>query len=105
MPALPSGTVTFLFSDVEGSTRLLQALGDRYGEVLDRHGAVFRQAIRRTGGHEVSTEDDSCATTCPRRRHRRRLGRGPGPPTATAAQLSNDPVRLGRAAQAASAGA
>ncbi|HEX2028183.1 MAG TPA: adenylate/guanylate cyclase domain-containing protein [Nitriliruptorales bacterium] len=57
--ALPTGTVTFLFSDVEGSTRLLQALGERYAEVLDRHGAVFRQAIRRTGGQEVSTEGDS----------------------------------------------
>ncbi|MGH9896889.1 MAG: hypothetical protein ACREA0_33800, partial [bacterium] len=38
MRDLPTGTVTFLFTDIEGSTRLLQRLGDRYREVVDRHG-------------------------------------------------------------------
>ena len=37
MPDLPSGTVTFLFTDIEGSTRLLQQLGDGYGAVLATH--------------------------------------------------------------------
>jgi class 3 adenylate cyclase len=34
---LPTGTVTFLFSDIEGSTRLLQSLGERYPGVLETH--------------------------------------------------------------------
>ena len=37
MPALPGGTVTFVFSDIESSTALLKELGDRYGEVLGTH--------------------------------------------------------------------
>ena len=45
-PRLPTGTVTFLFTDIEGSTRLLQDLGDRYGEVRDAHAAILRRAIR-----------------------------------------------------------
>jgi predicted ATPase/class 3 adenylate cyclase len=43
---LPTGTVTFLFTDVEGSTRLLQELGDRYGAVRDAHAAILRRAVR-----------------------------------------------------------
>ena len=57
--ALPTGTVTFLFTDIEGSTRLLQDLGDRYGEVRDAHAAILRRAIRDGHGVEVSTEGDS----------------------------------------------
>jgi predicted ATPase/class 3 adenylate cyclase len=57
--ALPTGTVTFLFTDIEGSTRLLQELGDRYAPVRDRHAAIVRQAIEAGGGVEVSTEGDS----------------------------------------------
>ena len=45
-PRLPTGTVTFLFTDIERSTRLLQDLGDRYGEVRDAHAAILRRAIR-----------------------------------------------------------
>src|SRR5215218_5661807 len=45
-PRLPTGTVTFLFTDIEGSTRLLQDLDDRYGEVRDTHPAILRRAIR-----------------------------------------------------------
>jgi class 3 adenylate cyclase len=37
MPELPSGTVTFLFTDIEGSTRLLMQLGEQYGTVLEEH--------------------------------------------------------------------
>jgi class 3 adenylate cyclase len=49
-PRLPTGTVTFLFTDIEGSTRLLQDLGDRYGAVRDEHAAILRRAIRDGGG-------------------------------------------------------
>ena len=51
--------MTFLFTDIEGSTRLLQDLGDRYGAVRDGHAAILRRAIRDGGGVEVSTEGDS----------------------------------------------
>jgi predicted ATPase/class 3 adenylate cyclase len=59
LAALPTGTVTFLFTDIEGSTRLLQELGDRYAEVRDVHAAILRHAIDEGGGVEVSTEGDS----------------------------------------------
>ena len=59
MAGLPTGTVTFLFTDIEGSTRLLQELGDRYAAVRDEHAAIVRQAIEAGGGVEVSTEGDS----------------------------------------------
>jgi class 3 adenylate cyclase len=56
---LPTGTVTFLFTDIEGSTRLLQELGDRYAAVRDEHAAIVREAVAEGGGVEVSTEGDS----------------------------------------------
>jgi predicted ATPase/class 3 adenylate cyclase len=57
---LPSGTLTFLFTDIEGSTRLLQALGrERWQEVLGIHNQVMRQAIDAAGGLEVGTEGDA----------------------------------------------
>ena len=59
MRDLPTGTVTFLFTDIEGSTRLLQRLGDRYREVVDGHGRILRTAIVEGGGGEVKTEGDS----------------------------------------------
>jgi predicted ATPase/class 3 adenylate cyclase len=59
MKALPTGTVTFLFTDIEGSTRLVQDLGDRYGEVLADHCRILRKAIAEAGGTEVGTEGDS----------------------------------------------
>ena len=59
MAALPTGTVTFLFTDIEGSTRLLQQLGDRYAAVRDAHAAILRRAVAGAGGIEVSTEGDS----------------------------------------------
>jgi predicted ATPase len=48
-----------VFTDIEGSTRLLQELGDRYGEVLDEHRRVLRQAFHRHGGVEVDTQGDA----------------------------------------------
>jgi predicted ATPase/class 3 adenylate cyclase len=56
---LPSGTVTFLFTDVEGSTRLLQELGDRYAGVLAEHRRVLRDVFARHGGVEVDTQGDA----------------------------------------------
>ena len=55
---LPTGTVTFLMTDVEGSTRLVQALADAYPAVLEEHYALLREACRATGGVLVSTEGD-----------------------------------------------
>src|SRR5437667_1326176 len=59
MAKLPTGTVTFLFTDIEGSTKLLQQLGDRYAAVRDEHAAIIRRAIAEGGGVEVSTVGDS----------------------------------------------
>ena len=59
MAELPSGTVTFLFSDIEGSTVLLSRLGTRYGEALSAQRSVLRDAISEWRGHEMGTEDDS----------------------------------------------
>ncbi|HKX25911.1 MAG TPA: adenylate/guanylate cyclase domain-containing protein, partial [Actinomycetota bacterium] len=63
MADLPTGTVTFLFTDIEGSTRLLQDLGDGYRAVQDRHAELIREAIRARGGHEVRTEGDAFFVT------------------------------------------
>src|SRR5437899_490783 len=56
---LPSGTVTFLFTDIEGSTRLLQVLGDRYGQVRAEHDLIVREAVSLNGGEVVDTQGDS----------------------------------------------
>jgi predicted ATPase/class 3 adenylate cyclase len=56
---LPTGTVTFLFTDIEGSTHLLQGLGAGYGGVLERHAAIVRQALAAHDGIEISTEGDA----------------------------------------------
>ncbi len=58
--SLPTGTVTFLFTDVEGSTKLLYELGpERYRDVLSEHRRVLRDAFRRHGGVEVDTQGDA----------------------------------------------
>jgi predicted ATPase/class 3 adenylate cyclase/DNA-binding CsgD family transcriptional regulator len=59
MAELPSGAVTFLFSDIEGSTRLVKVLRDLYPQVLADHRDLFRAAIARQAGYEVSTEGDA----------------------------------------------
>jgi predicted ATPase/class 3 adenylate cyclase len=56
---LPSGTVTLLFTDVEGSTRLLDEFGDRYADLLADHRRVVRGAVGRRGGVEVDTQGDA----------------------------------------------
>jgi predicted ATPase/class 3 adenylate cyclase len=59
MAELPSGTVTFLFTDIEGSTRLLTRLRGRYAEVLAEHQRVLRAAFNEHDGREVHTEGDA----------------------------------------------
>ena len=56
---LPGGTVTFLFTDVEGSTRLLDELGGAYADALTEHRRVVREAFTAHGGVEVDTQGDA----------------------------------------------
>src|SRR2546430_15753937 len=56
---LPVGTVTFLFTDIEGSTRLLKQLRERYGEALEEHQRILRAAFAAQFGHEIDTQGDS----------------------------------------------
>jgi predicted ATPase/class 3 adenylate cyclase len=56
--AFPTGTVTFLFTDMEGSTRLAEALGHRWPAVLERHRQILRSALAANDGLEVQTEGD-----------------------------------------------
>src|SRR5262245_43316288 len=57
---LPTGTVTLLFTDVEGSTRLLRELGDvRYAAALEEHRRLVRGAVDAHGGVEVDTQGDA----------------------------------------------
>jgi class 3 adenylate cyclase len=57
--ALPTGTVTLLFTDIEGSTRLLERLGDAYADALAGHRRVLREAFERHHGVEVDAEGDA----------------------------------------------
>ena len=59
MPELPTGTVTLLFSDIEGSTRLLKALSDEYGRLLADHQQLLRAAFHEADGHEIDTQGDA----------------------------------------------
>ena len=56
---LPDGTVTFLFTDIEGSTRLLGELGHGYADALSEHRRVVRDACAAHGGAEVDTQGDA----------------------------------------------
>jgi class 3 adenylate cyclase len=57
---LPSGTVTLVFTDIEGSTRLLDALGaGAYADALAEHRQALREAFARHGGVEVDTQGDA----------------------------------------------
>jgi class 3 adenylate cyclase len=69
MPNLPSGTVTFLFSDIEGSTSLLKRLGDvSYGELLATHRRLMRATFAGFGGQEIDTQGDAFFYSFPRAR-------------------------------------
>ncbi len=60
MPGLPTGTLTFLFTDIEASTRLLEQLGDRYAQVLANCRQLLRGAVQARGGQEVNVQGDAC---------------------------------------------
>ncbi len=69
MPNLPSGTVTFVFSDIEGSTTLLKRLGDaRYAEVLGTHRRIVRETFGAHDGQEIDTQGDAFFYSFPRAR-------------------------------------
>ncbi len=59
MTELPTGTITFLFTDIEGSTNLARTLGDRWPGVLEQHHDILRTAIREAGGIVIRTEGDA----------------------------------------------
>lgn len=66
MPDLPTGTVTLLFSDIEGSTHLLQQLGERYTDMLSECRQLLRTVFHQWNGHEVDTQGDSFFVVFPR---------------------------------------
>jgi class 3 adenylate cyclase len=57
--SFPGGTVTFLFTDIEGSTSLLQRLGDDYGQVVADHRSLLREVFGKADGREVDTQGDA----------------------------------------------
>jgi len=64
--SLPEGTVTFLFTDIEGSTNLLQRLGDKYISLLDDHHRILREIFAKWNGREVDTEGDAFFVSFPK---------------------------------------
>ena len=67
MAVHPGGTVTFLFSDIEGSTLLLRELGaENYGGLLQEHRTLFRECVAAAGGTEVDTQGDAFFVAFPR---------------------------------------
>jgi DNA-binding NarL/FixJ family response regulator/class 3 adenylate cyclase len=65
MSTLPTGTVTLLFTDVEGSTGLIRQVGDRYGEILSDQRRLLRDAVAGHGGQEVDTAGDGSFVAFP----------------------------------------
>jgi class 3 adenylate cyclase/DNA-binding CsgD family transcriptional regulator len=59
MTDLPHGAVTFLFTDIEGSTKLVKTLRDSYADVIAEHQRLIREAIGKHGGHEIDSQGDS----------------------------------------------
>jgi len=66
--ALPGGTVTCVFTDIEGSTALVKRLGDGYGDVLRTHRRIVRDTFGSSGGVEIDTQGDSFFFAFPRAR-------------------------------------
>src|SRR6266516_3760695 len=108
MSELPRGTVMLLFSDIEGSTRLLQRMGDAYADLLDVHRRLLGEAFARHRGFVVDNEGDAffvafesandavaAAADAQLALARHVLLRGKGAPDAQALQ----PVRHGRRAR------
>jgi predicted ATPase/class 3 adenylate cyclase len=65
-PFLPGGTVTFLFTDIEGSTKLLKRLRDLYSTLLDEHREILRGAFAKWNGHEVDSRGEEFFVAFPR---------------------------------------
>ena len=63
---LPRGTVTFLFTDIEGSTRLVKQLRDHYADVLTEHQRILREAFDAHSGREIDRQGDSFFVAFPR---------------------------------------
>ncbi|MCW5854058.1 MAG: adenylate/guanylate cyclase domain-containing protein, partial [Anaerolineae bacterium] len=59
MTSPPIGTVTLLFTDIEGSTQLLHQVGDQYAGLLDAHNRILRRAAAQADGYEVDTQGDA----------------------------------------------
>jgi predicted ATPase/class 3 adenylate cyclase len=57
--SLPRGTLTFLFTDIENSTQLMQEMGERYVDAQSAHHAILRSVFASNSGHELRTEGDS----------------------------------------------
>ena len=90
MTELPTGTVTFLFTDIEGSTRLLHELGaEAYDEALIEHRRVLREAFARHGGVEVDTQGDAFFFAFPTRDRARCAAASEGQ-----AALAAGPIRV-----------
>lgn len=68
MAELPAGTVTFVFTDIEGSTELLKSLGDDYAEALTIHRRIIREAFGACDGIEIDTQGDAFFFVFPRAR-------------------------------------
>ena len=68
VPELPGGTVTFTFTDIEGSTELLKRLGDDYRDVLTSHRRIVRDAFTARDGIEIDTQGDAFFFAFPRAR-------------------------------------
>jgi class 3 adenylate cyclase len=68
MPELPGGTVTFAFTDIEGSTALLKRLGDDYRDVLTSHRRIVRDSFTARDGIEIDTQGDAFFFAFPRAR-------------------------------------
>ena len=66
--SLPAGTVTFVFSDVEGSTELLKRLGDGYGDLIAEHRRIVRETFGAHGGVEIDVQGDAFFFAFPRAR-------------------------------------
>lgn len=66
--SVPGGTVTFVFTDIEGSTQLLKRLGDGYAQVAADHRRLVRDAFRAHGGSEVDAQGDALFWSFPRAR-------------------------------------
>jgi class 3 adenylate cyclase len=92
MTALPAGTVTFLFTDIEGSTRLLHELGDGYAGVLADHRRLLRDAFGRHDGVEVDTQGDSFFVAFADPRGARRRNRPHRPASAGSGAAAGSPM-------------